>query len=227
MYIGKILRELLKISFIKTIIFNFKYFKFADAIVFPAIIYRSVRFKKLSGHLEIKCPIKSRLIALGGDRVGTIDYLCEKTIWQVSGTIIINGPVGIGAGSRISVSDTSCLELGENFVITSRSSVICHKHIKFGANCLLSWDILIMDTDLHPIYDDRLVRINENKTIEVGNNVWIGCRSVVLKGAKINDGSIIAAGAIITSNFSQERVIIAGAGNSQRIVKQNITWRVK
>lgn len=36
--------------------------------------------------------------------------------------------------------------------------------------------------------------------IAVGDGVWIGARSVILPGATIGDGAVIAAGAVVTGN---------------------------
>lgn len=34
----------------------------------------------------------------------------------------------------------------------------------------------------------------------IGNRVWLSCRTVVLPGVTIGEGSVIAAGAIVTKN---------------------------
>ena len=35
----------------------------------------------------------------------------------------------------------------------------------------------------------------------IGNDVWIGCNSVIFKGVNIGDGSIIAAGLVLQRMF--------------------------
>ena len=52
--------------------------------------------------------------------------------------------------------------------------------------------------------------INENKPIEIGNHVWIGAKSTILKGTKIADGSVIGAGSLGTGLLSDEKSIYAG-----------------
>lgn len=39
-----------------------------------------------------------------------------------------------------------------------------------------------------------------DSNIEIGNDVWVGHRSIVLSGVKIGDGSIIAAGSLVTKD---------------------------
>lgn len=87
---------------------------------------------------------------------------------------------------------------------------------------MLSWDILCIDDDLHPIWDSENRRINFPKSIIIGNNTWIGARTTILKGVKLNDNTIVGAGSIITSSFEDENIIIGGTPN--KILKKDIRW---
>lgn len=41
----------------------------------------------------------------------------------------------------------------------------------------------------------------ENSILEVGSDVWIGARAIILGGLSIGDGSIIAAGSVVTRSI--------------------------
>ena len=92
-----------------------------------------------------------------------------------------------------------------------------------GNNSIISWDCLILDTDFHRIYKDGNI-INENKLIEIGNHVWIGAKSTILKGTKIADGSVIGAGSLCTGLLSDEKSIYAG--QPAKLIKKNIIWEI-
>ena len=64
-----------------------------------------------------------------------------------------------------------------------------------------SFDTIIMDTDSHKIFDDSGESISHNCEVIFGDNVWLGCRCVVLKGANIPNGSIIAANSTVTKKL--------------------------
>jgi len=78
------------------------------------------------------------------------------------------------------VGKGATLTIGKNFLLTARSEIARFKEITFGDNCLLSWNILFMDTDAHPVYNQTDHIINEDKAIKIGNKVWIGCRCTIL-----------------------------------------------
>ena len=112
-------------------------------------------------------------------------------------------------------------------LIGEAGSLACGDYISIGDDCLISWDCLIMDADLHPIYsiNQPNIRINENKPIIIGKRVWIGCRSTILKGTSILDDCIVAGGSVIAGKSSSESNSIVG--NNCKVLKRNIFWQLK
>ena len=49
---------------------------------------------------------------------------------------------------------------------------------------------------------------DEASPINIGNDVWIGTRSIILDGVSIGDGAVIAAGAVVTKNISPYKIIV-------------------
>lgn len=47
----------------------------------------------------------------------------------------------------------------------------------------------------------------EYERIVIGNDVWIGCRAMVLDGVTIGDGAVIAAGAVVTKDVPPYAVV--------------------
>lgn len=96
-------------------------------------------------------------------------------------------------GGRIEIGDRTGTS---SVVISSKSSV------KIGSRCKIGGNVRIFDHDFHSLDseirctpDDRNnIRSNE---IEIGDDCFIGTNSIILKGTKIGDRSIIAAGSVI------------------------------
>lgn len=215
---------LLSINILKTIYINFVYFGWLGIIHFPIIVHRGVCLKAVCGTIVLDIPIRPRIILIGAGGVGTIDFRYERTEWNVRGEIIVKGQVSIGKGCRISVGEDACLTFNGDIHISGRSSIICEKAISFGRDCLLSWDILIMDSDFHFIYDKEGSILNAPKIITIGNHVWIGCRCTVLKGVTIADDVILAAGSLVTSMVDSEKSIYGGTGRGLRKIRDGVNW---
>lgn len=47
----------------------------------------------------------------------------------------------------------------------------------------------------------------EEKPVVIGNDVWIGDRVTILPGVKIGDGSIVAAGSVVTHNVPAYAIV--------------------
>lgn len=74
--------------------------------------------------------------------------------------------------------------------------------IVIGDDCMISYNVHIRTT--YHYYHDRDVPMKEQgmgeKDIIIGNNVWIGHSAQIMSGVTIHDGSIIAAGAVVTKD---------------------------
>lgn len=96
-------------------------------------------------------------------------------------------------------------------------------HIKIGNDCMFSHDIYVRTTDSHSIIKDN-VRINPAKSITIGNHVWIGMQTLILKGANIPDGCIIGARSIISSSIMENKNSIY-VGHPSKLIKKDIAWK--
>ena len=47
----------------------------------------------------------------------------------------------------------------------------------------------------------------EERPVYIGNDVWIGDRALILPGVHIGDGSIIAAGAVVTKDVPPYSIV--------------------
>ena len=59
-------------------------------------------------------------------------------------------------------------------------------------------------------------------SIVIENDVWIGSNCTLLKGTIIPEGSIVAAGSVISKKVEQEKSIITGS--PLKILKTGVSW---
>lgn len=225
MKVKKIFSLLRKVDWGRTLYFNMMYFPIKVAIRLPFLIYHRTDLYKMRGKIVLNVSPQLGLVKIGPHGLGTQDVRYSRTMWEVDGILVINGKASIGRGCRISIGKDAVLTLGDKFGITGRSSIVCQKEITFGNDCLLSWDILMMDTDFHHIMNVDGKIINQPRPIHVGNHVWIGCRNTILKGVTIADNVIVSANSTLTKNVVESNCAIGSSGKDVTILKRGINWK--
>lgn len=109
--------------------------------------------------------------------------------------------------------------IGDNVGI-SGSTIYSRSSIVIGNNTLIGANTKILDNDFHPSDPEiRLKTPHDNficKPIKIGNNVFIGCNSIILKGVTIGDNSTIGAGSVVVNDVPANSVV---AGNPAKVIK--------
>lgn len=133
------------------------------------------------------------------DRKGVIVYSDGRPYPKIihKGGMLIAENCQFYSGVRMEIGENARLEIGNGTYLNRNTLIVCEEQIIIGENCKIAWDVIIMDTDLHPLNSEPIV----NKPVFIENNVWIGCRAIILKGVTIGEGAIIAAGSVITKNI--------------------------
>lgn len=218
--------KIIMLNYFKTLYYNYRFFGMKGLLRLPILVHPGVIFRDISGSIKIDGELKKGIIRLGShEPLATRDMHYERTIIDISGEMAVSGNVHIAPGSRISIDKGARLVLGKNFNSTGNVTIICGKEICIGDNCLFSWDIQIMDSDFHEIYDRQGNLTNPPRAIEIGDNVWVCSKTILLKGARIASGCVVAAGSVVTKQYSEENCIIAGSGKDCDIVRKGIEWK--
>lgn len=128
-----------------------------------------------------------------------------------------------GPGASISpnavFSNASRITIGRNARIGARCHLWAgHKsgRITIGDDVLFGPEVMLTAAtyrfnDGHPVTD----QVMDEADIEIGNDVWLGTRAIVLPGAKIGNGAIIAAGALVRGEVPAMAI---AAGQPARVV---------
>jgi len=121
--------------------------------------------------------------------------------------------VNIGKGTRLNNSCTIIAE-GANIDIGKDCLIGQEVNIDIGKDCLIGQEVNIFSSDFHGLRD----RSKPSKApVTIGDNVFIGTRSMILKGVTIGSNSTIAAGAVVTKDVPQDTV---AAGNPAKVIKE-------
>lgn len=131
--------------------------------------------------------------------------------------LTVEGKWKVYYGGDIACFRNGHLKLGSGF-FNNNIRIRCTKEITIGENVLISNDVTIMDSDAHRIDGQK----ENTKPVTIGNNVWIGSRSLILKGVTIGDGAVIAAGSVVTRDVPSHSL---AAGNPAVVKKSNVNWK--
>ena len=107
------------------------------------------------------------------------------------------------SGVRLEVGQDATIRIGNGTYLNRNTVVVAQKFVDIGCDCRIAWDVVIMDSDLHAIPGQEL----ECKPIIIEDNVWIGCRCIILKGVRIGTGAVIAAGAVVTKDVPPHTIV--------------------
>lgn len=127
--------------------------------------------------------LKRKLLCSIGYEIG------ENT--KIVGPIMNTGHISVGRNCWI----------GRNLTVHGNGSVI------IGDNCDIAPDVMFL-TGGHRIGDAaRRAGQGETYTITVGNGVWIGARSTMMKNISVGDGAVVAACACVTADVPENMVV--------------------
>jgi acetyltransferase-like isoleucine patch superfamily enzyme len=110
-------------------------------------------------------------------------------------------------GVRLEVWKGGRIFIGNGTYLNRNTEVIAQQEVRIGRDCMIAWDVVIMDTDQHSIDGGPPVA----RPVIIGDRVWIGCRAIILKGVHIGDHAVIGAGAIVTHDVPPGGIVTGPA----------------
>lgn len=182
----------------------------------------------LSSKLWNKFYLKRKKVSYGDNL--TIN---GKILWYVEGKCVLGdnvrinsspeyNPSGGGYITAFNVQKGAELKIG-NKVGMSHTAISVVERVEIGDNVLIGTNCMIADTDFHPLDADirreRPNDLTETKSapIIIEKDVFIGARSIILKGVTIGEGSIVGAGSVVTKDIPSGEI---WGGNPAKFIKK-------
>jgi acetyltransferase-like isoleucine patch superfamily enzyme len=128
--------------------------------------------------------------------------------------------------SGFSIEPDGFVEVGDDSVLVG-ARFMCQEEIRVGSRVLVSYNVLIADSDFHPL-DPELrkqdARANapfseaprpplDSKPVVIEDDVLIGMGSIVLKGVRIGTGARVLPGSVVISDVEAGTTVL---GNPAR-----------
>lgn len=218
---------LFRMALLKTLWVNFRCLPIKQAYHLPILIAKGVKIANLQrGGVKI---VDVKKLSFGSVlRVGFLNQDKEyfrRSVLNIKGTLVCrgNGMRQFATGLTLKIEKDACIEIGGYFSCEPNARIQIYKKLIIGTSNMWSFDIIVMDTDAHMIYNDKGEMISHNADVIFGDNVWLGCRNIVLKGASIPDNCILGAGGVITKPLDKSSAIYCG----NKFLKDGIRWSSK
>lgn len=139
----------------------------------------------------------------------------------VVGDDVTIGRTTIGASK---IYDQPVFSIGDKSSIGYGTAISVAREVTIGSDTMISVHCLIMDSDDHPVSPaKRLLKETVGRTgvrpVRIGNNVWVGAYSAIMKGVSIGDNAIIGTHSVVTGDVPANTIF---AGVPARLVKSDI-----
>ena len=171
---------------------------------------------------------KSSFTVIGqGNSIQLNNELVHNSTFFIRGKgnqVVIEKKARITNSTIIVKANNSRVFIGQGTQLGGTVVVCCgnESHIHIGEYCGIAENVDIWNSDTHDILSDGVV-INPSRPIDIGNRVWIGKGTAVLKGVHIGDSAIIGMRSVVTKDIRPNTINV---GNPTREIKENVTWRL-
>ena len=145
-------------------------------------------------------------------------------------------PEALAVGAHCTM-DGVHFDLGENgrmiigdYCYFTNAVLLCELEIRLGNYVLIGWNTTLADSDFHPISPARRIEdaialspLSKGKArpkiamrpIVIGDDVWIGPNSTILKGVTIGPGAVVEPGSLVTRDVPANARVM---GNPAQVI---------
>jgi len=181
-------------------------------------LFRGIVYRKLMGHMGENCIIEKNARFYIPERIflGNRVFIAENTHIDpesFQSEIRLENDTYISRGSILRAGyqpEGPCkIHLHEGVYVGDRSFLYGAGGIEIGRFSTLAYNVGLISSN-HSYNDPSIpIRFQTSKLakIEIGENVWLGARVVVLAGMKIGDGSVIMAGSVVTKDVPSDSLV--------------------
>lgn len=126
---------------------------------------------------------------------------------------------------NLSLNKSNVCFIGKNNFFNALITIVLSesKNIIIGDDCMFSYNVNIRVSDGHVIYSSKTKRrLNQAKSIYIGDHVWFGQNVMVFKGSRVGSGSIIGANSTISNKNINSNTTFAGS--PVRLINEDAFW---
>lgn len=131
-------------------------------------------------------------------------------------------------------SDKAKVKIGDRVFIGPNTTIFCYEGVEIQDDVMFSWGCTIIDTNSHSLKSEERKNdvsdwkkgwqykdwsVVESGRVLVEKKSWIGFNSILMKGITVGEGTIIAAGSVVTKSTEPYSVV---GGNPATFIKKTL-----
>lgn len=144
------------------------------------------------------------------------------TMQADGGTVILRRDTELRGRVRTGLNST--IVVGSRLTPTGSMNISAAEgtSVTIGNDCMFAVDIDIRSDDAHPIFSRSTgQRLNQSRSVTIGNHVWLGPHVAVLSGASIGNGSVIGYRSVVKGVIPEHSIAV---GIPAKVTKSDIVW---
>lgn len=196
------LKILFKLNLIKTLIVNFRFLKWREAIKFPIYVYGKLKISQYShGSIVIDSPLRPGMILMG---INFDDFSESRgcALLDIRGTLKFDGECVFSVDTTVTVLERAEIHLGRFVAIGNGCRIKCYSHIDIGAFTRIAVEAQVFDTNFHFIKNIKTGKICRNSSpIYIGPKCWIGNRTSIMHRTNLPEGCIVASNSLLNKDY--------------------------
>jgi acetyltransferase-like isoleucine patch superfamily enzyme len=115
----------------------------------------------------------------------------------------------IGNDCKIRVHEGE-VSIGAKTVVGQECTISAFQHVAIGRECIVADRVMLIDFDHGIVEVERPIRLQGiyKRDVNVGNNVWMGYGSCVLRGCTVGDNSVLGTYAVVSKDVPPNVVAV-------------------
>ena len=125
---------------------------------------------------------------------------------------------GVAIRDDVIIAGSGTLIIGDNTSVNARTIIACYGHMTIGRNTMIAPMSYLLDID-HEIASTELpIALQGYRTapVFIGDDVWIGAQTVIVKGVTIGNGAIVGANSFVNRDIPS---LVIAAGSPAKVIR--------
>jgi acetyltransferase-like isoleucine patch superfamily enzyme len=116
----------------------------------------------------------------------------------------------------------AAMETGSTILVgrgtgVSGASIVAYQSVTIGDRVLIGAGACLWDTDFHPV-DPEQRRVHQTRgaasaAVRIGDDAFVGARSLVLKGVRVGPRAVVGAGSVVTKDVAADTIVGGNPAN--------------